>query len=360
MLASPDVRKPVAELACGFLTVKILSEDSVTHARNRFLHVANGTSTTMTIEAAGIPGISSIWADPLYEGPVPGDISDDALVEVRAQYLGGNDADGEPDPVNDLREWRAVIARHDEYDELVLWYEHDLFDQLNLAQLLTWIRGRLPASKAVTLICIGEFPGRPDFKGLGELEVRELAPLLDSRQPVTTAQYEAAERVWRAFRSPTPEALDTLRRSDTSAMPFMSAALTRFLQEYPWTRDGLSRTERRLLELAQGDGISLLKAFPQMHQGERMYYVTDLTLAGIADALAGTTPPLVTIDRANRPARRPLDVHVTLTDTGRSTLAGHTDRLSGGGVDRWLGGVHLLPGRPVWRWDDERQAMTVT
>jgi hypothetical protein len=48
---------------------------------NEFLHVANGTSTTMTIEAARIPGAVSIWADPLHDGPVPGGLSDDELLE---------------------------------------------------------------------------------------------------------------------------------------------------------------------------------------------------------------------------------------------------------------------------------------
>ena len=47
----------------------------MTHAP-RFLHVANGTSTTMSIEASGIDGMVSIWADPLYEGPLPGGITD--------------------------------------------------------------------------------------------------------------------------------------------------------------------------------------------------------------------------------------------------------------------------------------------
>jgi hypothetical protein len=49
----------------------------------RFHHVANGTATTMTIEAGGIPGSWSIWADSLYEGPVPGGLSDTELLDVR-------------------------------------------------------------------------------------------------------------------------------------------------------------------------------------------------------------------------------------------------------------------------------------
>ena len=55
-----------------------------------FLHVANGHSTTGTIREAGIPGLLSIWADPLHEGPVPGDISDEELIDVRASHLALN------------------------------------------------------------------------------------------------------------------------------------------------------------------------------------------------------------------------------------------------------------------------------
>jgi len=68
----------------------------------RFLHVANGTSTTATIEAAGIPGQLSIWADVLYEGPVPADLTDEELLALR----GG---DSVVDVVNDMRIWRATI-----------------------------------------------------------------------------------------------------------------------------------------------------------------------------------------------------------------------------------------------------------
>jgi len=86
--------------------------------------------------------------------------------------------------VNSLRGWRSVIADHHSYDELVLWFEHDLFDQLNLVQILSWLPGHVSASKTVSLVCIGSHPAPPRFKGLGELTPGEIAPLLETRQLV--------------------------------------------------------------------------------------------------------------------------------------------------------------------------------
>jgi hypothetical protein len=312
-----------------------------------FLHVANGTSTTMTIEAAGLPGATSIWADPLHDGPVP-DLTDDELLDVRARFL----SDGSlTETVDGLRNWRRVIADHDAYDELVLWFEHDLFDQLNLVQVLTFIHDALPAAKTVSLICVDSFPGRPSFKGLGELTAAELAPLLEVRQRVTDAQYEVAARAWDAFRQPTPETLDAFRREATPALPFLPSALSRFLEEYPWARDGLSRHERRLLQLAAEGPTSLARAFPRMDNGDRAYYVSDSVLLHIADRLAGTSPALLSAAKGEGLHRT-----IEITDTGRAVLAGEIDRVATCGFDKWLGGVHVR-GDNLWRWDEEGQCV---
>jgi hypothetical protein len=336
-------------------------------AQTRFLHVANGTCTTRLIEAAGIPGQSSIWADPLHDGPVPGGLTDEQLLDVRirhhteglvATFATWRGSHPSLDPVNDMRQWRATIERHDSYDELILWFEHDLFDQLNLIQLLAWIRERVPAVKPVSLVCIGSFPGRPGFKGLGELTPEELAPLLDTRQRVSEAQYALAQHAWQAFGEPTPVALDNLRQGDTSALPYLAAALTRFLQEYPWTVDGLSRTERRLLDLASGSGIRLMTAFWPMHDGESAFYVTDTALAELTEELSRTSPPLLTLAPDAGGNDEGLRGTVMLTDTGRAVLAGQLDRVVACGLDRWLGGVHLQTGGTWWRWDETRQTVT--
>ena len=321
----------------------------------RFLHVANGTCTTRIIEASGIRGRLAVWADPLHDGPVPGALTDDELLEVRARHLCGPEEGAERRTAAELRDWRRTIAARESYDELVLWFEHDLFDQLNLIQILALVRERLPRTTPVSLVCIGAFPGRPTFKGLGELTPDELAPLLDTRQPVRDEQYGLAADAWRAFRSATPEPLDGLRRANTAALPFLGAAIARFLQDYPSTADGLSLTERRFLSLASRGPIDLRAAFSRMHDDEAAYYITDTSLSELAQALSAASPPLVSIARAAESAGG-LPAHtITLTETGRAVLAGERDRVAACGIDRWLGGVHLRTGGPLWRWDEERQ-----
>ena len=144
----------------------------------RFHHVANGTSTTDLLARAGVPGTRSIWADPLHEGPVPAGLSDRELMAVRAATSPtATERRRRRSPPSSLAGARRSTTPG-AYDELVLWYEHDLFDQLNLIQVLDRIRATAAPARAVTLICIGAFPGRPDFKGLGELSPAEIGPLL--------------------------------------------------------------------------------------------------------------------------------------------------------------------------------------
>jgi hypothetical protein len=316
----------------------------------RFLHVANGASTTGTIREAGLPGVLSVWCDVLHDGPVPGGLSDEELLPIRAKFLAGDSPEAEV--AEELMRSRAIIQDTSAYDELVLWYEHDLFDQLNLIQLLALIGQQPPVGKRVSLICIGSFPGRDSFKGLGELTPAELAPLLDLRQPVTAAQYALAARAWDAFRASDPRKLEALVRdaaaANLSALPFLAAALRRHLEEFPWTTDGLSRTERRVMQLAEAGPIAFKDAFPRVHDGETAFYIADLSLLAVIERLSAAAPPLMVSGHA-----------LTLTDTGRAVLAGEIDRVSHCGIDRWLGGVHLNGRCATWRWNPDTQRIVL-
>jgi hypothetical protein len=306
-----------------------------------FLHVANGHCTTGLIEASGLPGHRQIWADPLNEGPVPGNISDDELLLVRARFL-ASDPDHVGVTAADLKGRRDAVDNDAAYDELVLWFEHDLFDQLNLIQLLAHLGSR-PQSKPVTLICIDRYPGHPDFKGLGELAPRDIAALFETRRPITAGQTALAQRAWSAYRSSDPRAIEALLRTDTSALPFLAAALARHLEEFPSERDGLSRSERRLLAQVIDGPAHVHAAFPRMHDGETAHYIADSWFADRVKDLSSAAPALMDLLP---------DGTIALTDAGREVLHGRADRVTLCGIDRWLGGVHVQGHGKAWRWSE--------
>jgi hypothetical protein len=268
------------------------------------LHVANGHCTTRLIEAAGLPGRTSIWADALHDGPVP-DVSDEELVRIRAVFI----ADGLDAPAEeveaDLKQWRDVVDDDDGYDELVLWFEHDLFDQLNLIQLLTRVGRDRPIRKPVSLISIDRYPGHPHFKGLGELTPADIAALYDTRRPVTAQQFRLAADAWDAFRSGRRAELDSLLAGNTSALPFLAPALRRQLAEAGSDPGGLSRSERRLIEQLAAGPLDIHTAFAGMHAGETAYYITDSSFWQMVKGLAARSPALIDVNVTAPPAERP-------------------------------------------------------
>src|SRR3954447_23932829 len=112
----------------------------------------------MTMERAGIAGDLLAWRDVLHEGPVP-DLPPGELRRVRAEYLATLGPVGAAEVEAELlgRDGRLADAI-DNLEPVVLWFEHDLYDQLQLIQILA---GLPDFPTRVELICIGTFPGRP-------------------------------------------------------------------------------------------------------------------------------------------------------------------------------------------------------
>src|SRR5712691_11825056 len=127
------------------------------------LHITNGHS--VGIPRTGIPGEVSYWLDVLHEGPVPAGLTLEQLSAVRAQFLADT---GWGDPRSDFARRDAQLAGWARHEEIVLWFKHDLYDQLQLIQILDWFAARDLDKTKLRLICIGEFPGITRFGGLGE------------------------------------------------------------------------------------------------------------------------------------------------------------------------------------------------
>ena len=318
------------------------------------LHITNGDCAASRLrEFIGDP--VTIAADVLHDGPAP-EVSDEEWYKLRAGFL----ADG-PDRAAEIRDelasWDQRIAQAAADAEIVLWFEHDLFDQLNLIRTLDRIGRTGHHPLRTSMICIDRFPGVERFVGLGQLSAMQLATLVDQRQPVTAAQLELAVRAWTAFRAPNPAALLALATEHPLALPFLADALRRFLAEYPSTANGLSTTAQYLLTAVREGPLEAGELFRRVQDREDRPFMGDWGFFDIVRSLATPSVPLVGVD-PDGVARDLRGGKVSLTAAGGQVLRGDADAIALNGIDEWRGGVHLAGrDRSPWRWDPVRETL---
>lgn len=289
------------------------------------LHVTNGDSAATTLRRTGLSGPVVPWRDILHEGPVPAGLPLEALSDFRVRVL----AEFGVAPFERLSaDFGARDSALRNARRIVLWFEHDLYDQLQLIQILDTLAGQ--PGVVCDLICLDRYPGLAPFHGLGQLTTAQLAGLWPGRRRVTPAQFGTARAAWRAFRSPEPAALDHLLRRDLSALPFLAAALHRWREEFPAAPDGLGRTERTVLRCIAAGCERFDALFPAVQAAEPAPFLGDTTLRARVDGLIRARNPLLSPE----PYR--------LTAAGSRVLAGAVDARTLNGLDRWFGGRHLV------------------
>jgi hypothetical protein len=167
-----------------------------------------------------------------------------------------------------------------------------------------------------------------------------------------------AERVWRAFRQSSPRPLAGLLQSDLNPIPQLRAVVKRILQEYPSTRNGLSRLEGLLVREIQKRGMA--RASVVVGAVLRKETVGDAFLFDILRKLLQAPHPLLhfaTPFSGNINSGRFNGSVLGLTDTGKRVLAGKADAIELNRTDRWIGAVHLQGTRVPWRWHERLQTI---
>jgi hypothetical protein len=351
---SPEIRDMADEAG---ITNALDVFDAPAERPPRLLHVLNGEVVRSTMERSDIPGVCTPWADILHEGPVPRLTDTPAWRNARARFIASHGHATYAEALRTYEAWDAQLARAGEYDEVVMWFEHDLFDQLLLVRHLDWFARRSLGATRLGLICVGEFPGFADFHGLGQLNADQLASLLDTRETVSPRQLEIGRHVWGAFTAPDPSELYAIVRLSTdydAALPFLRGALRRLLEEYPAVENGLPRTERHILECLADGPVDTVQLFRLEQAREDRVFMGDWTFWTRVRALAAGPSPLVHLEVEPTAGPDIAPGTASITDAGRDVLHGRADWVALAGFDRWLGGVHARAssgGDVAWRFD---------
>lgn len=325
------------------------------------LHIHNGDCSANIAEQSSLPGEHFAWRESLITGPTPAGVSGNEWRRVRAQHLSEAYGVDLQECERGLLKQEEELSSFDEHEEVVLWFEHDLFCQTNLLYLLNWFARRDLGKTTLSLICIGEFPGKENFRGIGELNAEQMASLFPARQQVTPPQLKLAELAWQAYCSPDPAEIEKLAQTGTSLLPFLGQALQAHLRRFPSTKNGLGSIENKGLELIHGGSKTFIDVFQRFGDAEPDYGLGDAQFWLALQQMSGGRQPLLRIEDGKNGGREPTpdivrEAKFEITEPGKSVLRGEADFVELNGIDVWLGGVHLSPNN-LWRWDESSETM---
>lgn len=315
------------------------------------LHIRCGTDIVADLRTGGVPGEILVWQDPLCLGPTPA-LPPAAWYETRAAFI-SQACDLEVATVRaQLEAADAGLARSLDQDEVVLWFEHDMFDQSILARLLAWYEAAPLLPRRLSIVTANSHPDVPRFIGLGNLNATQLMGLFARRSTLGAEALALGREVWSGWIAADPRGLAALSRREMPELPWMPAAIRRHLEELPWTTDGLGLTERLILD-AIGDGATGRTVFLRVMSAEAAPWMGDtMCYHAIRELAAGEVPLISVAGRRTGTLDEIADLVIRRTAAGEAVLAGG-DRLAPRTVDRWVGGVKLHGAAPRWQWDPE-------
>jgi hypothetical protein len=215
----------------------------------------------------------------------------------------------------------------DRFDRVLLWFEHDLWDQAALIRVLSLLAdGRGLEGRLFLMPADG-------LRAFAELPAQALAALVPV--PLGPLQIEAGAEAWDAFAAEDPSALDALWRR-ALPLPHLAPALRRHLQDLPWTTDGLSLTERLLLRAVAEGAADPGAVLGALRAADPAFQVTDLIVLDHHARLSDGPRRLLA---RGDPWR--------VTPQGEAVLRGEARHVP---APRFQGGVTVGPRAP-WRWN---------
>lgn len=246
--------------------------------KSKTLHITNGDSTTNYLKKLNIEGEFITWREMLCEGKTTIDVGSERFWKNRFLYLKSSYKVTKQKFINyTLKEYRNLCNKK-QLDEIVLWFENDLFCQINMIAVISWLKRY---RKGYTISIIQPKLRRSTvYKGFSELTENQISQALKKRINLTLDDIEYADYIWQLYCSDSPLRLEVVYKFNPMS-PFqnLTTAVEDHLKRFPSIHNGLNAVENEILSVAHTNMLknkdqlvgTLLKSQPNYGYGDLQY-----------------------------------------------------------------------------------------
>jgi hypothetical protein len=247
------------------------------------LHITNGSHLTNVLNELNIQGVKLTWQELLCEGPTTEKVGSELFLETRKSFFTqfyNIDLDiefikSELDKFNDS----------ENYSEIVLWFEYDLFCHINMIAIISLIQQK-KMNLPLHLVCSGRIEGSKNLMGLSELSPEQLLNHYKNKVLLNKDDIDIATTVWGIYCGVDHNLLKPFIVKPSS-FKYLSNCLKAHLERFPDSVDGLSILERNILQIIVKHSITSkhhLLGYALNYQG--FYGYGDLQLERIINQLS--------------------------------------------------------------------------
>ncbi|NQY05477.1 MAG: DUF1835 domain-containing protein [Flavobacteriaceae bacterium] len=216
--------------------------------KNR-LHITNGDSTTEILKKLGFKGEIITWREMLCEGRTTTDVGSEGFWKSRFNFFSSTYKVTKRSFIDKtVKEFRNLCNQKTQ-DEIVLWFEYDLFCQINMLAMISWLKTHRKGAH-ITLVCSGKEDNTKKLYGLGELSKDQIINLFEKRISLTIDDIEYADYMWHLYCSDSPLQMQTHARFNASQFRYLTEALETHLKRFPSIKNGLNDLENTILTTA--------------------------------------------------------------------------------------------------------------
>ncbi len=213
------------------------------------LHITNGDSLTNRLKELNlVSGEFFTWREMLCEGPTEVKLEEDSSIQKRKLFLKKyyriDPSDYEEKFVSQL----AKLDRLNEYDEIILWFEYDLFCHINMIAAISLLLRKQVNDIPIYLVCSGRVENTKKLMGLCELSDNQLKKHFNNKVTLSIDDLELASHVWTLYCESNPKKIAGQIKKN-SAFEYLSICLRAHLQRFPKMLTGLNVLEHNILEM---------------------------------------------------------------------------------------------------------------
>ncbi len=223
------------------------------------LHITNGDSFTQRLQKLRLKGEIITWREMLCEGKTETNVGSEAFWKTRFDFLHKNYNVSKSWFVEKtLKEYRS-LCNHKKEDEIILWFEYDLFCQVNMLAVISWLKTHRRHVQ-ISLVCSGKEDDTNQLYALNELSDEQLKQHYKNRVELSQDDIEFADYVWQLYCSDNPIRLEHLTDFDQYQFAYLGEALKTHLKRFPTIKNGLNEIENRVLHVASEEKPASKKA----------------------------------------------------------------------------------------------------